>query len=43
MACSTCCGHGLNGGINANFARDVTWKRSHRQMYVGLVIMESQN
>ena len=35
MACSMCSRHGLNGGIDANFARDVTLKRSIGQRYVG--------
>ena len=45
MTCSTCSSHGLNGGINANFARDVTLKIStcRGQRYVGLVILVSQN
>ena len=38
-ACSMCSCHCLNGGINANFARDVTLKRSSGQRYVGLVIL----
>ena len=36
-------GHVLNGGINANFVRDATLKRSRGQRYVGLVILVSQN
>ena len=43
MACSTCSSHGLNGGINANFATDVTLKSSRRLRYVGLVILILQN
>ena len=40
MACSTCSGYGLNGGINANIDRDViiTLKSSRGQKYVGVVI-----
>ena len=38
-AYSTCSGHGLNVGKNANFARGVTLKRSRRQRHVGLVIL----
>ena len=39
MACSMCSSRGLNRGINANFARDVTLKRRRGQSYVGLVIL----
>ena len=31
-ACSTCSGHGSNGGMRANYAKDVTLKRSSSQM-----------
>ena len=37
--CSTCSSHGLNDGINASFARDVTLKSRRGQKYVGLVIL----
>ena len=37
-----CSGHGLNSGITANFARDVTLKRSKGQQYVGLVLPSSE-
>ena len=43
MACSMSYCHDLNGGKNANFARDVTLKRSRGQRYVGLNILVSQN
>ena len=43
MACSPCSSHGLKGGINANFARDVTLKSSRGQSYFGLVITVSHN
>ena len=43
MAYSACSRQGFNGGINANFARDFTLKMSRGQMYVGLVILVSQN
>ena len=43
MACNTCSSQGLNGGINANFARDITLKSSRGQRYAGLVILVSQN
>ena len=43
MGSSMCSSHGLNHGINANFARDVTLKSSRGQRYVGLVILVSQN
>ena len=39
MACSMCSNQEFNGGINANFARDVTSKISRGQRYVGLVIL----
>ena len=38
MACSLCSSHELDGGINANFARDVTLKSSTGQSHVWLVI-----
>ena len=41
MACCMCSGHRLNAGINANFARDVTLKRSRGKRCVGLVILVS--
>ena len=34
MACSTCSSHELDGGVNANFARDVTLKSSTVQSHV---------
>ena len=34
MACIMCYGHGLNSGITANFARDITLKSSRGQRYV---------
>ena len=43
MTCITCSGHGLNDGINANFVRDVTLKRSVCQRYVGFVKLVSKN
>ena len=45
MAYSTCFNHGLNGGINANFAKDLRYslKRRRGQGYFGLVILVSQN
>ena len=33
MDCITCSGHGLNSRKNANFAREITLKRSRGQMY----------
>ena len=41
MACSTCSGHGVNGGINAKFARDVTLKRN-RDQYEWILFPYSQ-
>ena len=43
MTCSPCSSHGLNCGINANFAKDVTLKSSRGQSYVGLVKHVPQN
>ena len=43
MAGSMLSSHWLNGGINAIFAWDITWKGSKGQMYFGLVILAAQN
>ena len=37
-----CSGHGLNSGINANFARDFTLKMCKGHLYVGLVLLRSE-
>ena len=42
MACSMCSGHGLNSEINANFARNDSWKMSRGQSYVASAILISR-